>query len=73
MPKEIQNDKLSNFYKMLDKSHANVIQSSKPRSNSGRDWDLLKFSKQKKIGLGGDAKSTITNMRSIVPPEEIKI
>ena len=70
MPENLQVDKLNNFYKMLDKSHTNVIKSTK-RASSGKDWDILKFSKQKKSPT--DARSTISNIRSTVPFEEMKI
>ena len=48
MPENLKQDNMKTFYKMLDKTHANVVKGSKPISNSGRDWDILKFPKTKK-------------------------
>jgi hypothetical protein len=67
MPDNLKQDHLKTFYKMLDKTHANVVRGNKQISNSGRDWDILKFPKSKKSLPPADALSTISHTKSITP------
>jgi len=55
MPDNLKQDNLKTFYKMLDKTHADVVRGNKQVSNSGRDWDILKFPKAKKSLPPADA------------------
>lgn len=67
MPDHLKQDNMKTFYKMLDKTHANVIKGSKPVSNTGRDWDILKYPKSKKTLAPADALSTISHAKSNAP------
>ena len=65
MPDNLKQDNLKTFYKMLDKTHADVVRGNKQVSNSGRDWDILKFPKAKKSLPLADALSVVSRTKSI--------